>query len=258
MTNICAGLQRQARAQKGSAILRFVLPAVFAAAVLQALTAIKYTPLAAVPVDLRNKSIRRVQQQLARRQQAAVETLVAYETFLDAAPHIHRHKPAALYHLAYIPLREHLEATDSGRPAAELADRCQELYDEARSFEAQLPVDWLPVNCAVRDKVPGLLAELRLAASGLGRAASTSNAQSGTASSRAGSSSHSTTAAASRSHAASGSGSTQAGDASAVAEPAGSKSRCNAGGSSSSSSSNRAGASSSAAAAAAAAACSGQ
>ncbi|WIA32289.1 hypothetical protein OEZ86_003135 [Tetradesmus obliquus] len=71
-----------------------------------ALKAVKYDPLAEHPAVLSSNSSSAQQQQLARRQQAAAEAVAAYQRYLDAAPEVHRSKPAALYYLAFIPLNE--------------------------------------------------------------------------------------------------------------------------------------------------------
>jgi hypothetical protein len=136
-------------------------------AVLQAINAVKYNPVADQPMDLSSNSSSTAQQHSARRQQAAAETAAAYKRFLDAAPDVHRHKPAALYYLAYIPLNENIN-TVAGEPqmsAEDAINRCQALYDMARAAEAQLPEEWLPVNCAVKDKIPMYLEIRRRTAS---------------------------------------------------------------------------------------------
>jgi hypothetical protein len=223
-----------------------------AAGCLQATNALKYNQLAAEPVGASKSPSR---EQLARRRQAAAETAAAYERFLAAAPNVHRQRPTALYYLAYIPLNENMLANEPGKPAADVINRCQALYDDARAAEAQLPAEWLPVVCNVRDKIPLYLALRRTMADGPipgWDAAATGSAHSSRSSrGRSGS----TAAAASKAQTSGGSSSSRAGASSsrsseskgapADAEAARSKSRgkseCTAGGSSSSSSSSSGG-----------------
>uniref|UniRef100_A0A383WBQ3 MYND-type domain-containing protein n=1 Tax=Tetradesmus obliquus TaxID=3088 RepID=A0A383WBQ3_TETOB len=162
-----------------------------------ALKAVKYDTLAEHPAVLSSNSSSAQQQQLARRQQAAAEAVASYQRYLDAAPEVHRSKPAALYYLAFIPLNEGIAVGEPGMPIADVVNRSQTLYNTAKAAEAQLPQEWLPVKCAVHNLVPAYL-ELRRCMGGVALSSTTGGSSSNSSSNISSSSGSSAAAVTSR------------------------------------------------------------